>query len=109
MSGEGARTEALPRSYAFIVNVSELVDAPSFTAATAKSGFAQPAVGPLIIQRTGSPGGVGRTRVPSPFVEDSTTAPATKTMRLMKKSYKMLPKTNTKPQQLVRLRRKNKN
>jgi hypothetical protein len=31
MSCEGARTEELPGSYAFVVNVSRLVDAPSFT------------------------------------------------------------------------------
>jgi hypothetical protein len=100
MSGEGERTEALRGTYAFVVNVSKLVDAHSFTPATGtKSDFAQPAVGPLIIASAREAQvELDETRVPDPFGRglhdcDRERKPCV----LMKKSYKMLPKTNTKP------------
>jgi hypothetical protein len=50
MLGEEARTEALPGSYAFAVNVSKPSMPPVLQSLRGtKSGFAQPAVGPLII------------------------------------------------------------
>jgi hypothetical protein len=105
MSGEGARTEALPGGYAFVVNVSKLVDAPQFSRYQAQRAVCTTCGRTSNhCQRSGSTAAVGRTRVPNPLGRGLRDCAGTKTMRLMKKSYKMLPKTNTKPLQLVRHR-----